>query len=82
MERIAYWVTFENGQKGCVEAADIASALRTGADYIGKKAVSAERLPYPAVPRIGPVSDTPSFCYAPKDCVWHTSCPKNPACTE
>jgi len=59
------------------------NAVKTLAQEItGKIPVYVKRLPYPANPRLGKQSNCPAFCYSPKQCAGHSSCPKSYACSE
>lgn len=53
----AYWVKFEIGPNACVEADDEEQALSRATELAGRKAVSVQRLPYPAEPRLNRVAD-------------------------
>ena len=83
----AFWVVFENGHKGCVEADSAESAATIGGEVVGFKATSVKRLPHPADPRINKHIDpkygvTPSFCFKPEQCCGNTACPQRYSCTE
>lgn len=41
-----------------------------------------EHLPYPASPRLGDVSDCPSFCFSPRQCAGHSSCTRSISCVD
>lgn len=77
-----YWVTFKTKAAACVEALDEDAAMEIGSRACGDEAVKAERLPYPASPRLGPTSNCPSFCWRPTECVGRTCCPRNRACDD
>lgn len=82
-----YWLIFENGGRGCVEALTEADAREIGARLVGSPATGCERLPYPADPRLTHHEHSagvvcPSFCYAPHQCKGRTSCPQRISCTE
>jgi len=76
----AYWATFTDASPVCVEAASEAVARV----YAEKRGTVAEikRLPYPASPRIGDMTQCPSFCYTPNTCAGRGSCPKDRACND
>ena len=91
MEMQAYWIKFENGTRGCVEAESQADAERIAAELEGDKVASSKVLPYPASPRLNEVEHvtssgqkyiTPSFCFKPDQCCGFTACPQNYSCTE
>ena len=78
-----YWIKFETGPSGCVEAANEEEALKLASQITGRKAVKAETLPYPATPRLNPSPDSmPSFCWDPENCKGRRSCPKHISCIE
>lgn len=78
----AYWVKFEGRSPACVEASSHEEAMRIGSEHGGAKAISAVSLPYPALPRLGPKGDCPSFCYRPEQCAGRSCCPQDYSCTE
>lgn len=83
----SYWLKFTECPSGCVEAEDEEKAAAIGKSVTGFDAVSVQRLPYPANPRINNVAHpthgvTPSFCYSPERCCGNTSCPQRYSCTE
>lgn len=80
----AYWVKFKNRSSGCVEAETAEAAMEAVREF---NPVSAERLPYPANPRLvvhehEKWGKTPSFCYKPEQCKGRGSCPQRPSCVE
>lgn len=76
---MAWWVTFADRSPGCVEGTRVeAKAIADGFGAVS----TMEPLPYPAVPRLGPRSDTPSFCTSPSRCAGRGSCPKPYACND
>jgi hypothetical protein len=93
-----YWVTFDDGSKGCVELQyrdqDLEKLVNDTMRYRKefRKFKSAAMLPYPADPRLITHYDAdwdtdrpvacPSFCYTPEECKGQSSCRKNPCCTE
>jgi hypothetical protein len=77
-----YWLSFTDGSSACMEAKTLVQAIISAEDLTGKVVTSGRCLPYPAVPRIGEMSNTPSFCYDPARCMGKSSCPKDHACTE
>lgn len=82
----AFWVTFDNGQTGCVQAHDEKEAGEVGQRERGHVVAKVQSLPYPATPRINPEGrggdNTPSFCYRPKECAGRTSCPHRRSCVD
>jgi len=91
-----FWLTFEDGTQGYCEGNGPYDAVRI-AEHVTKKKVKVPNgnqwnpdvpaLPYPATPIVWqfdhPVSGKfPAFCYTPKQCAGHTSCPKSHACSE
>ncbi|MEY5061649.1 MAG: hypothetical protein RIS45_1570 [Planctomycetota bacterium] len=82
-----YWVHFEGRKPACITAKSEQDAMREASDLTGFVAVSAQRLPYPAEPRLNKVArgaygPTPSFCFRPEQCVGRGSCPQRYSCTE
>lgn len=75
-----YWVSFSDQKPGCIEAESPDEAKQVG-DKLGA-VTTIERLPYPANPRLGERSETPSFCYEPRKCAGWTSCPQRYSCVE
>lgn len=83
----SWWVKFNDGKSACVDAKDEGHAIQLGSELSGKQAVSADRLPYPATPRLNAnrhpkFGMCPAFCYRPDQCKGRTSCPQNYACSE
>lgn len=83
MMKLPYWVKFKGSAPGCVEAEDAESAMAAVSHL---SPVSAERIPYPAEPRLvvdksGRYGKIPSFCYRPERCAGRSSCPFAPSCT-
>lgn len=79
------WVTFEDGTGGYVESGNVDESMRIAEEKTGKKAKSADRIPYPARPILFQkpcAHPCPPFCYTPKECLGKGSCPKNHACSE
>ena len=88
---MAYWMKFENGKAGCVEAGTPKEAIRLGEKKVGSKHTSIDMLPYPADPRLvvkkyvdadGSECTFPSFCWTPEECKGRHSCPKSYSCVE
>lgn len=80
---IPFWVTFETGVPGCVEAKSEQEA-REIATGIQGKVVSVACLPYPARPRLNAREQgaCPSFCFTPSECVGRSSCPRRMSCCD
>ncbi len=67
----------------CVEAKDAKEAERIAATETMKPVLSpADRLPYPAMPQVGPTSGVPPFCQQPERCVGHHACPRTRSCND
>lgn len=85
---IPYWVRFDEGAPGCVQAANHAEARDLAEAKTGRGVVEVKELPYPASPRLVTYDSgagygvTPSFCIDPQSCQGFTSCPKRRSCTE
>lgn len=82
----SYWVTFEDGSAGCVQARSNEDVDAVATEATGKEVHDVKVLPYPAEPRLRVVEHdrygrSPSFCYRPGECAGRTSCPTNPSCT-
>lgn len=87
-----YWVTCDNGTGVCVEESSPEEALREAREARpDRKWLTAERLPYPASPRLnthyykwsdGSTGAIPSFCFDPTRCKGRSSCPKRISCVE
>lgn len=83
-----FWVDFEDGSAGYVEAKDMREAATIADEKTGKKSKSVRTLPYPADPIIHrgephpEYGHCPAFCYTPKQCAGKSSCPKSYACSE
>jgi len=94
-----YWVKFSKiynkdviyrDSSGCVEADDEMSAMVAARIAGYGEPVKAERLPYPADPRLikkerewdGKKYYMPSFCYKPTQCKGKTSCPMRLSCVD
>jgi hypothetical protein len=80
----AFWVKFSSRKPGCVEAVTAEAAMEAVREL---NPVSAERLPYPAAPRLviveyGEYGKMPSFCYEPEQCKGYSSCPQRRSCTD
>jgi hypothetical protein len=87
IEMKSFWLKFKERVAGCVEAKDEAAATAIAKAATGFDAVSIQRLPYPANPRINQHVDPkygvcPSFCFKPEQCCGNTSCPQRYSCTE
>jgi hypothetical protein len=74
-----FWV---EPQGVCVEADSETSARQIAKALTRQEPTSVDVLPYPAEPRVGDHSDCPSFCFTPKACAGHSSCPRSYACSE
>lgn len=82
-----YWIRFTGRISGCVEAVNAKAAMKIAAKATGAEPVGADRIPYPAEPRINVFKypehgACPSLCYSPERCRGKTSCPKSYACSE
>lgn len=91
---MAWWVTFETGEPGCVEVKFdpprwgkdcIPEVSRVAAEATGRAVKDVQSLPYPANPRLVKAEHPeygacPSFCFQPRICAGHTSCPRSYAC--
>jgi hypothetical protein len=82
----SFWITFEDGSKGCCEGNSQKDAERIAAKLTKKTVRESTCLPYPASPVIWqfdhPVDGKcPRFCYTPEQCKGKTACPRNPCCT-
>lgn len=86
-----FWVTFEGRSPCCVEAENADAALELAKQKTGTQPAKAERLPYPARPRLnvhlfemtdGTRSPCPAFCFQPEKCVGLTCCPRPRACDD
>lgn len=73
-----YWVTTKKGSSFCQEMSELDAEATINRDDIQ----SVQVLPYPAEPRSGKTSSCPSFCYSPRYCAGHTSCPHQRSCSE
>jgi hypothetical protein len=78
----AYWVTFKDGNAGCVEADNPDTAKTIATEVVGSAPVNAAVIPWPANPRLNQASTIPSMCYTPAECMGMTGCPKSRACSE
>ena len=74
-----YWVEFEDGQKGTIEADGIEDAHNTARAVNPDSPREVFSLPYPAEPTLMKI-DTPTFCWKPNECKGRTSCPGKPSC--
>jgi hypothetical protein len=84
---VPWWVTFQDGSTGCVEAPTEAKAITLASELQGRPATTAQRLPYPAQPRLNAVSQgdhgpCPSFCWIPRACAGRLSCPRPRSCDD
>lgn len=79
---IPFWVHFNSHGAACIEAENEQQARRQAEALTHCAVTSCQRLPYPAEPRIGEQSVTPSFCQDPEHCGGRSACPKRYACTE
>jgi hypothetical protein len=86
-----FWIMFKDRPSACVEAPTGPEARELAEKLTGNVAVSSERIPYPAEPRLnrhlhtysgGTQAECPSFCFAPHQCKGRTSCPQRYACSE
>ena len=82
-----FWIKFETGAPGCVEAQTLDEAKAIAEQITGRKATGGDCLPYPASPRLnthsyGGHGPCPSFCYTPAECAGRSSCPKRRACDD
>jgi len=75
-----YWVKFSDRKPGCIEAATKDDAMLLAEEF--GKPISAEILPYPASPQLGPTYGCPAFCWKPEECKGRTSCPRRFACSD
>ena len=77
-----YWVSFESGSAGCVQAVDMAAANERVA-VIGVPQ-SVKILPYAAKPYLFPddMQGVPDLCYQPNVCAGSSACPNARACSE
>lgn len=75
-----FWVTFQEGGAGTIEAKDADEAVELAADIEGP-VLSAGILPYPAGPYLSHI-DHPAFCLTPETCQGHTACRRRPSCSE
>jgi len=83
----AYWLTFEDGKKSCVDAESEYDAKLIGKHLTKCEVKTVQGLPYPASPRlhayVHPVyGQTPSFCMHPEKCAGNGSCPRSYSCVE
>lgn len=90
----SYWLKFTDGSEGCCQGQNEYDAKSIAEKLTGKtvgggqyRDIHAKILPYPATPIIWqfdhPVTGKcPPFCFTPKQCAGHSSCPKNYACSE
>lgn len=87
----AYWITPQPGQPKtfsgfCVEADHLEAAHAKASPFVPLEVphngYSTQCLPYPASPIKGErLTTIPDFCFKPNTCKGHTSCPRNPCCT-
>lgn len=77
-----FWLTFTDGTHGCSEADSLSAAIIKAEDTTGKVVQAGRHIPYPAAPRIGAHSDTPSFCHSPHVCLGKAACPMEMACND
>lgn len=76
----AYWIKFSDRVPGCIEGSSVDEVLEKAKEF--GVPIGAERLPYPASPRLGAGTDCPSFCYSPSSCAGRSCCPKGPSCVD
>lgn len=88
-----FWITFTDNSQGYCEGESEYDAAKIAEKFSGKKVgggpykdFTMKSLPYPARPIIWqfghPVNGKcPPFCYRPRECAGHGSCPFNPCCT-
>lgn len=81
---MAYWIEFEDGTAGCVDAAPKGQAIEKYAATIGRGPVaSVQRLPYPRRPRLTHNDTCPTFCIGPlEQCLDRGACPREYACND
>jgi len=89
-----FWITFTDGSQGYCQGTSEYDAAKIAEKLTGKtvgggpyRDFTMKPLPYPAEPVIWqldhPVSGKcPAFCFRPKECAGHTSCPQRRSCTE
>jgi hypothetical protein len=78
---MAFWVTFKDGERGCIHSRTVALAEQEAASIKGKPVEKVESLPYGAHPSIDEASFG-DFCIHPNFCAGRSSCPRNYACSE
>lgn len=84
----SWWIDFGGARAAaCVDAEGQEKALELAEQLGGAKPVSAERLPYPAAPRLNSGvwpggHRIPAFCWKPEQCKGRSSCPQRLSCTE
>lgn len=84
-----FWVALPSGKRMCIDAASEADVqVRADEAQLGAVKVLG-RLPYAAEPRLpigtvgwGQENASPSFCYAPNQCLGRSCCPQRYSCTE
>lgn len=89
-----YWLTFTDGSAGFCQGANEFDAKQIAEKLTGKTVaggqyqdIAAKSIPYPAEPIIWQLDHPrhgkcPSFCYEPKKCAGHTSCPQRRSCCD
>lgn len=82
-----FWITFDDGTRGCCEGQSEYDAKRIAAHVKGKPVAKVEHIPYPAKPLIWqfdhPIhGKCPDFCFTPQECVGRTACPRPRACND
>lgn len=81
-----YWITFDDDTTGCRHGESEQDAMDSAEKITGKKPSKAERLPYPATPRILAREEwfdaAPSICMDGNRCAGHSACPYRISCAE
>ncbi len=75
-----YWTEFSNGTKGTIQAVSFVDLVERAAQY--GTLIVAGVIPYPSGRQLDVVSDCPSFCCTPRECLGKGACPANRACND
>ena len=83
----SWWITFDDGTKGCCSGESDYDAKIIAEHVAGKKVKDCKSLPYPADPTIWQYDHPkngkcPHFCHSPNQCAGNGSCPQSYSCTE
>jgi hypothetical protein len=80
----AWWVDFESGTPGCIEAPDEATVIAIARVKLGRGTKEISRIPFPAEPRLHKNTAlngaAPSYCWNPVKCAQARGCSDPKGC--